>query len=128
MRKIFPKFSCTNHSPDNREWYPSSFENFLQEFDHIIDSCEGENPVPLFWGQTDSGWFLDSKFLRFSIQNLFRLRNHHDLPKEIRQGIRFHKVISYLVFLKFGVIGKPSKEAIEAEKNHDIDSWFDLNG
>jgi len=125
MRSVLPKLSNTAHSPDFREWRPSSFEAFLPELDHIIDSCEGEDPLPLFRGQSDSSWFLDSKFLRFSIQNIFKLPNHYKLPEKIRQDIRFHKVITHLFFLKFGVIGNPSQEAIEAEMVHDIDPWFE---
>lgn len=125
MKVISPKLKSTEHSPDYREWRPSSFESLLLELDHIISFCEGENPIPLFRGQTNSQWFLDSKFLRFSIQNIFKLKDHHQLPDSIRQNISFHKAITYLFFLKFGTIGKPSPESFEAERVHDIDPWFE---
>ncbi len=98
MKVISPKLKSTEHSPDYREWLPSSFESLLLELDHIINFCEGEIPIPLFRGQTNSQWFLDSKFLRFSIQNIFKLKDHHQLPVSIRQNISFHKAITYLFF------------------------------
>ncbi|MDR4481793.1 MAG: hypothetical protein R3B95_00780 [Nitrospirales bacterium] len=124
MKIISPKLSSTQHSSDLRAWCPSSFESFLFEMDHIINSCEGKDPFPLFRGQINSGWFLDSKFLRFSIKRLFKLTNHHQLPEKMRQNISFHKVMTYLFLLK-GTIGKPSQELLEAEKVYAIDPWFE---
>ncbi len=125
MKIISPKLSSTQHSSDFREWRPFSFESFLLEIDHIISFCEGKDPFPLFRGQTNSEWFLDSRFLRFSIQRLFNLTDHHALPEKMRQNDSFHKAITYLFLLKFGTIGKPSQGLLEAEKAHAIDPWFE---
>lgn len=125
MQIISPKLSSTQHSSDLREWCPSSFKSFLLEINHIINSCEDKDPFPLFRGQINSEWFLDSKFLRLSIQRLFKLANHHELPAKMRQNASFHKVMTYLFLLKFGTIGKPSQEILEAEKVHAIDPWFE---
>lgn len=53
MRIVQPKLKSTEHSDDLREWVPSSFDSFLIELDHIISSCEGKDPAPLFRGQTN---------------------------------------------------------------------------
>lgn len=126
MEQIKPKFESTDHSQDFREWCPSSFESFLAELNHIVDSCEGPDPEPLFRGQTNSEWHLDSTFVRCCIQHLFHISDHHTLPKEVRQSVAFHKTIASLFFLKFGTILKPSQEYFEREKDDGIDPWFEL--
>ena len=126
MNLVKPKQISTEHSPDFREWAPSSFESFLIELDHIINSCEGENPVPLFRGQTNYEWFVDSTFVRNCIQNIFGISDYHKLDKEIRETSCFHRTIASLLFLKFGTVWKPSQESIERENNDNIDPWFEL--
>ena len=126
MRLIKPKRKSTEHSPDFREWAPSSFESFLIELDHIISSCEGDDPAPLFRGQTNYEWFVDSTFVRYCIQHIFDISDYHVLKKEIRQSVSFHRTIASLILLKFGTVWKPSRKSIEREKVDDIDPWFEL--
>ncbi len=125
MKIIKPKLSCTKHSSDLREWVPSSFESFLTELSHIISSCEGENPLPLFRGHINSKWFLDSTFVRNCIQQLFALPNYLDLDEQIRLTVPFHRTIVSLLLLKFGTVGKPSQEAFQLEKDKNIDAWYE---
>jgi len=126
MKLIKPKRKSTEHSPDYREWEPSSFESFLIKLDHIISSCEGDDPVPLFRGQTNYEWLVDSTFVRYCIQHIFDIFDYYILKKEIRQSVSFHRTIASLILLKFGTVWKPSNESIERERIDDIDPWFEL--
>lgn len=126
MEIIQPKLKSTEHSNDFREWVPSSFDSFLLELDHIISFCEGEYPAPLFRGQTNYEWFVDSTFVRNCIQHIFNISDYHKLEKEIRRTSSFHRTIASLLLLKFGTVWKPSQEAFEKEISEDIDPWFEL--
>jgi hypothetical protein len=126
MKTIQPKLKTTEHSDDLREWFPSSFDSFLVELDHIISSCEGEDPTSLYRGQTNSEWFVDSTFVRNCIQHIFNISDYHKLTEQIRHTISFHKTIANLFLLKFGTVWKPSQEAFEREKSDGIDPWFEL--
>lgn len=126
MKIIQPKLKSTVHSDDLREWVPSSFESFLIELDHIISSCEGEDPVPLFRGQTNYEWFVDSTFVRNCIQHIFTISDYHKLEDEIRHEISFHRAITSLFLLKFETVCKPSQEIFEREKHDGTDPWFEL--
>ena len=126
MRIIQPKLKSTEHSDDLREWVPSSFDSFLIELDHIISSCDGEDPAPLFRGQTNYEWFVDSTFVRNCIQHIFTIPDYHKLKNEIRLTVSFHRTITSLHLLKFGTVWKPSQESFEREKYDDIDPWFEL--
>lgn len=126
MRIIQPKLKSTEYSDDLREWAPSSFDTFLIELDHIISSCEGEDPAPLFRGQTNCEWFLDSTFVRNCIQHIFTISDYHKLKNEIRHTVSFHHTITSLLLLKFGTVGKPSQGSFECEKCDAIDPWFEL--
>ncbi len=123
--KIFqPKLKSTVYSDDLREWVPSSFESFLTELDYIISSCEGEDPVPLFRGQTNYEWFVDSTFVRNCIQHIFTISDYHKLNDEIRHTVSFHRAITSLLLLKFGTACKPSQELFEREKHDVTDPLF----
>ena len=126
MNLIKPKRKSTEHSPDYREWIPSSFESYLIEFEHIICSCEGDDPSLLFRGQTNYEWFVDSSFVRNCIQHIFDIQDYHILKREIRQTVSFHRTIASLILLKFGTVWKPSRESMERENIDDIDPWFEL--
>ena len=126
MRIIQPKLKSTDHSDDLREWVPSSFDSFLTELDHIINSCEGKDPVPLFRGQTNYEWLLDSIFVRNCIKHIFAISDYNELKNEIRHTVSFHRTITSLLLLKFGTVWKPSQESFEREKSDDIDPWFEL--
>lgn len=126
MKIIQPKLKSTEHSDDLREWVPSSFDSFLLELDHIVNSCEGEDPAPLFRGQTNHEWFVDSRFVRNCIQHIFTISDYHKLKNEIRHTVSFHRTIASLLLLKFGTVWKPSQESFEREKLDGIDPWFEL--
>ena len=121
-----PKIKSTEFSPDGRQWVPSSFDNLLVELDHITKSCESDDPATFYRGQTNYEWPLDSIFVRESIKYLFGLDLYYQLKKEIRQSKEFHRAISSLFLLKFGILWKPSQESLDYEKTHDIDPWFEL--
>ena len=126
MHLIKPKLESTEYSPDYREWIPLSFESFLVELDHIINSCEGDDPIPLFRGQTNYEWFVDSTLVRNCIQDIFNISDYHLLKKEIRNSVSFHRAIASILLLKFGTVWKPSQESLKREKVDDIDPWFEL--
>ncbi len=126
MKLIKPKIESTIHSPDFREWCPSSFESFLVELNHIVDSCEGDDPAPLFRGQANKGWHLDSTFVRNCIQHLFNIPDYRTVKKEVRQSVPFHKAMASLFLLKYGTLWNPSPESFEREEVDGIDPWFEL--
>ncbi|MBC8430285.1 MAG: hypothetical protein H8D96_00025 [Desulfobacterales bacterium] len=126
MEQIRPKVKSTECSPDGRQWVPSSFENLLTELDYVVNSCESDDPATFYRGQTNYEWPLDSTFVRESIKHLFGIEKYHDLNKQIRQSQEFHRAISSLLLLKFGTLWKPSQEALDGEKTHNIDPWFEL--
>jgi len=126
MDLIRPIFESTEHSPDFREWAPSSFEGFLEELEHITKSCEGHDPLPLFRGQANYEWLVDSTLVRNSIRQIFDVPDYHKLSKKIRQSVSFHRTMTSMVLLKFGTVWNPSQEAIDRERVDDIDPWFEL--
>ena len=126
MRIIQPKLQSTVYSDDLREWVPSSFDSFLIELDYIVSSCEGEDPTPLFRGQTNYEWFVDSTFVRNCIQRIFTIPEYHKLRNEIRHTVSFHRTITSLFLLKFGTVCKPNQELFEREKHDGTDPWFEL--
>lgn len=123
MKRIDPKLKSTVCSPDVREWVPSTAENILKERDHILKAGEDEDHLMLFRGQSDSEWFLDSTFVRDGTAKLF---GYQTVPNSIRQQVSFHRLMAALLLMKFGTIWKPSKEALDKEKSHGIDPWFEL--
>jgi hypothetical protein len=126
MDLIRPKLKTTEHSPDYREWIPSSFAGFLTELEHITNSCEGKNPLPLFRGQVNYEWNVDSTLVRNSIRHIFDVPDYNKLSKKIRQAVSFHRTMTSIALLKFGTVWNPSQEAIEREKIDGIDPWFEL--
>jgi len=105
---------------------PTSFRNFLVELDHAAAACEGADPATFFRGQSNYEWPLDSSFVRFAIPRLFGLSAYQMLSKSIRQSKEFHRTISSLLLLKFGTLSKPSDEAVNTEKSHNIDPWYEF--
>lgn len=126
MEFIKPKFTSTIYSDDLREWVPTSFKTFIGELEHIIESCEGVEPIPVFRGQANHEWTLDSTFVRNCIHRVFALSDYRKLNREIRGAASFHTFVASSLLLKFGTVWKPSREAIEKEYLEDIDSWFEL--
>ncbi len=126
MIPIKPKLTTTISSPDNREWIPDSFKSFQLELEHIISSCEGTDPLPLFRGQTNSEWRLDSSFVRNFIQKAFSIDQSIHLNASIRQSIFFHRLIAYAFLFKFNILGKPHQELFDHENLNEIDPWFEF--
>ena len=126
MRIIKPMLKDTERSDDLHEWAPSSFDSFQLELDHLIKSCEGQDPAPLYRGQTNYEWAIDSTFVRNCIQDIFGLPKYSLLEEAIRHSVAFHRTVAALFLLKFGTIWTPSRELLEMEKVDDIDPWFEL--
>lgn len=125
MRRISPLLNSTSVSPDGHEWLPTNFDAFLQELQHIVAACSGDDPAPLFRGQSDYSWPLECTFVRNFISRVFSLTDYRVLTKQIRRSVAFHKSVLSMLLLKFGVIGKPSDEAFEREKGTNIDPWYE---
>ena len=125
MELIEPCLKSTHHSDDFHQWVPSTLENLLTELDHIISSCEGPDPAPLFRGQANYKWLLDSSFVRNAIKRLWGLPDYQELKTTIRHSVSFHRAIASLVLLKFGTLWKPSNQLIELERTENIDPWFE---
>lgn len=130
MRKLAPKLTTTIASPDGycgcHDWQPYDFSCFLIELNHIIESCAGGDPAPLFRGQSNAAWRLDCTFVRNFIETIFSLKNYQTLNQKIRRSITFHQSVLGLFLLKFGILSTPSQEALQMEKDHGIDPWFEF--
>lgn len=126
MKLAEPKVKSTEYNHEFSQWIPTSFENLLVELDHVVASCEGPDPAPLFRGQTDNLWPLESLFVRNCICSLFGLRNYSELNNKIRHSVSFHRAVASLLLLKFGTLWELNDELINAEKSHGIDPWFEI--
>jgi len=126
MKLITPKLKSTEHSPDFSQWAPTTFDNLLIELNHVVTSCEGPDSAPLFRGQTNNLWPIESSFVRKAIQHLFGLENYFELNKKIRHSVSFHRAVTSLLLLKFGTVWELNEELLNAEKSHEIDPWFEL--
>ena len=126
MKKISQACSNTEVSPHGNEWRPSNFSDFIKESKHIISSCSGKDPLPLYRGHANHSWRLDSTFVRNSIEQIFGLRDYHNLPEDIRGSIAFHRVINSLLLFNFGTLSKPHQELFDLEKTNGYDPWFEL--
>jgi hypothetical protein len=126
MKKISPKIKSTVVDSFEHEWVPSSFDNLLIEIDHIVENASKNDALILYRGQADNDWLLDSTFVRNSITSLFKINNYFNLPQSIREQVSFHRSIASLFLMKFDKIIQPSREAIETEKTHGIDSYYEL--
>lgn len=120
MKKISPIVKTTETSPDMREWMPSSFNNVLREVEHISRSCEGDDPIPLYRGQTDCQWLLDCTLVRTIKKQDFGPEPPYPRP------ICFHTKLTDVLIRKFGAFWQPSQEAFEKEIMNDIDAWYEL--
>lgn len=121
-----PRIKSTTCSPDFREWVPSNLDNLLSEIEHIAKINSEADALTLFRGQSNSDWPLDSTFVRNGISSLFGTNNYQQLSNTIRNEVSFHRSMASLLLLKFGTVIKPSQEALEKEKSHGIDPWYEL--
>jgi hypothetical protein len=126
MELIQPSLSSTECDPDSRQWVPVSLDALFREMDHAIEQCDGQDPAPLFRGQRDYEWPLDSTFVRKSIEKLFGLSDYARLNPQIRVSRDFHRAIACLLSLKFGVVGIPSSELRRYEREGHGDAWYEF--
>jgi FRG domain len=120
MKRCAPIVKTTEHSTDLREWIPSTFDNFLREAEHLSRQCEGDDPLMLYRGHTDSAWLLDCTLVR-SV-----LKHNSQRWKEYPRPLEFHTQVVDLLLAKFGCFLRPSQEAYEKESTHGIDPWYEL--
>jgi hypothetical protein len=124
MQKISPVCSNTIVSSDPHVWTPRTFDDFLKELDHVVNSCEGK--CPLFRGHADSKWLLESSFVRTCKMLLFGIAPHIRPSKEIRQSVEYNQAFFSLLLLKYDVLVKPSVELRNLERSDNIDALFEL--
>ena len=121
MNKISPICSSTISSTDPHVWIPNSFDNFLEELEHITSSYTGDDPCPLYRGHADSNWLLESTFARTCKKNILDLLPHEKPYPYVRESTDYHRVVVNLLMLKYGVLIRPPDE-----DDQEIDYWFDL--
>lgn len=126
MKILGPRIKSTLCSPDCREWVPSTLDNLLSEIEYISKINSEADALTLFRGQSNSGWPLDSTFVRNGISTLFGINLYQQLPGTIRNEVSFHRSMAALLLMKFGTIIKPSREALDKERSHGIDPWYEL--
>jgi hypothetical protein len=120
MKRCAPILKTTQHSPDLREWIPSTFDNFLREVEHLSRQCDGDDPVVLYRGHTDSDWLLDCKLVRSVLKHNGQRWNGYP------RSLEFHTQMVDILLAKFGRFWRPSQEAVEKESTHGIDPWYEL--
>ncbi len=98
----------------------------MAELEHIIASCSGEDPLPLFRGHSDYKWLLDSTFARTCKRILFQLPPDVKLSEYVKASVVYHRTLLNLLLLKFGTLVRPTQELDAAEVEHGIDAWFEL--
>lgn len=113
-------------SPDGHDWWPADFPSFLKELKHIVGSCVGDDPCPLYRGQSSHDWLLDCTFVRAFIRTIFSIEDYRTLNRKVRRSILFHKSVLSLLLLKFGVLSTLRREALEREQSEGIDPWYEF--
>lgn len=124
--KVTPILSNTAVNSSTQEWIPNSFDAFLQELNHIVNSCKRQNSLVLFRGYRRREWLLDSTFVRSLKTTLFQVPAETILSKRIADSTEFHSAALNLFLFKFGVLARPSKKLEEVAKQHDVDAWFEF--
>lgn len=127
MRKISPICSATAFGSDPHEWTPSNFDDFLEELQHIIGSCPGNNP--LFRGHANRKWLLESTFVRTCKKILLDLEPHVRPSEQVRESFEYNGVLLGLLLLKYDVLIQLDDvfhELRVLEETHDIDALFEL--
>ena len=119
---ISPINKTTECSDDGRAWLPASLTELFDEIAHIKAYCG----CPLFRGQLDAEWPLDSPFVRYFIPEFFGIEGYTLFPSHIRRNLNLHRLISSSLLMKYGGVIKPSQEALKAEVDNGIDPWFEL--
>lgn len=120
MRRTAPLLKTTEHSPDMREWVPSTFSNFLREIEGLSGHCDGDDPLVLFRGHTNSDWFLDCTLVRSIL--LEGTAQEIGYPRHLC----FHTRVVDALLAKFGGVWRPSRDAFQKERSDDIDPWYEL--
>jgi len=120
MKQVAPSLKTTEHSPDLREWVPSTFTNFLLELEHIRRHCDADDPCILFRGHANAGWRLDCTLVRSL------LRKEYSATPDKHRPLSFHTYVVDTLLTKFGKYCRPSQEALAKEKSHNIDPWYEL--
>lgn len=108
--KVTPILSNTAVNSSTQEWIPNSFDAFLQELNHIVNSCKRQNSLVLFRGYRRREWLLDSTFVRSLKTTLFQVPAETILSKRIADSTEFHSAALNLFLFKFGVLARPSKK------------------
>lgn len=120
MRQITPSLKTTQHSPDLREWIPSTFDNFRREIQHLSHHCEGDDPIVLFRGHTNADWYLDCSLVRTLLTQRSFGSTAYPRP------MSFHTCVVDVLLTKFGQFLRPSDESIAKQQTHGIDPWYEL--
>jgi hypothetical protein len=124
--KISPSLPNTRVTANGAEWIPASFDGFLHELHHVVDSCRAQESLVLFRGHRKREWLLDSTFARSFKTTLFQIPPEQQLPEQIVQSHGLHSAVLNLYLFKFEVLVRPSAELEAAAEEHGVDPWFEL--
>jgi len=118
-----PKPSCpvTKVNDRGHTWLPCSFPDFLQELDHLATLCTGTSPLPLYRGQADRTWMLESTLARSCKKFILGLDPSDQIGQRVQESVDYHRVVLNILLLKFGVIMRPPNEN---DAGHD--AWHEL--
>jgi len=99
---------------------PSSFDNALREIDFLSGSCCGVGEIPLYRGQVDADWLLDSTFVRRQLVMEYGSSAPYPRP------LGFHTKVTDALLTKFTRRWKPSEEALAREASDGIDPGYEM--
>lgn len=122
-----PRFPDTQVNESCAEWRPTSFENFLGELQNLVAQSSAERSLLIFRGQRDRNWLLDSKFVRSCKAHLFGMEAGRRFSKALQQSNHLNDAFAALFFLKFDLLIVPSQELANAERNDQVDAYFELH-
>jgi hypothetical protein len=123
--KVSPKITSTKIGSESWEWIPQDFECFLEELKAIEEHCHAIRHIPIYRGQSDRKWLLDSTFVRSCKQIIFGISPLAKLSKDFRLSPEHQQIVGNLFLFKFGRATIPSQELYQLQNQQGIDAWFE---
>jgi hypothetical protein len=127
LKSVSPKLATTTIGDAAWEWIPRSFEDFLEEANHVEMHCNALEHLVLYRGHRERKWVLDSTFVRSCKKYVFGIETWQRIRfDEFRMSTKHQQILLNLFFFKFDFVARPSQELENLEQTHEIDAWFEF--
>jgi hypothetical protein len=123
MKTIKPFCEDTILLKSKYEWRPKNLNDFFTELEHIENSCRGK---PLYRGQREANWLLDSTFVRNAKKQIYGMASGILFHPPLQDSWILHTTLLNLFLTKFTYFINPSDELHKHGHEHDIDPWFEF--